>query len=63
MKKAIKGQSKPCPYCRRVFTGDHYVRQFNRHVSAFRAHGRCFKNNQYDKELKCLFCPKVFTGE
>lgn len=63
VKKTVKGESMPCPFCGRIFTGDHYVRNFNRHVAAARAHGRCHINRVYDKVLRCLFCPKKFEGE
>lgn len=63
VQKAVKGESMPCPFCGRVFTGDHYVRNFNRHVAAARAHGRCHSNRVYAKVLQCWFCPKKFKGE
>lgn len=62
-KKAVKGESEPCPFCGRVFTGDHYVRNYNRHVSAAREHGRCHVNEEHAAVLKCRHCPKLFTGE
>ncbi|EJT46259.1 hypothetical protein A1Q1_05088 [Trichosporon asahii var. asahii CBS 2479] len=63
VKKAVKGESKPCPFCGRVFTGDHYVRNYNRHVAASREHGRCLVNEGHAAVLKCRYCPKLFTGQ
>lgn len=61
--KAVEGKSKACRYCGRVFSGDHFVRNSNRHVGAFRAHRRCYVNRTSDEVLQCFFCPKLFKRQ